>query len=428
MSGLAAGLISVALLALVLTGVCRAGKLLHWHAEVQRKVIHVLLGLYVASFPLLFDNPLHVAGVCAAAAALLALARFRPALKRTMGDGLHAVQRVSYGEFLFVAAIASVFYFSGGNTVLYVLPMLILTVADASAALVGVAYGRTKYGIDDGFKSWEGTIFFFLVSMIVSMACLLLMTDLPRGHVIALSLTLAILGALLEGISWRGMDNLFIPAGLHLFLAAALAMPIAEVQTVILVFLCVLLAMITLAPRVGHSPHIAYTLACIGLVFWIVGGWYTALPALTLLAILGALNRKDSMDDKYPALLEMSAIVILSAFVWRIGFHLFDATMVAPMALTFGVHTLMVIGRAERIKNIGAWLYGWSVASVIATCALVLKLGMDGALAPVVAVSGILLISALALWREHAVVARMGWIFRMLLAIAIGALVLPVVL
>ena len=60
---------------------------------------------------------------------------------------------------------------------------------------------------------------FFLVTWIVAMVLLLLMTDIGRVNVVLLSLAVAAFGALVEADSWRGFDNLFVPVGIHLFLA-----------------------------------------------------------------------------------------------------------------------------------------------------------------------------------------------------------------
>ena len=94
-----------------------------------------------------------------------------------------------------------------------------LTLSDAAAALIGTRYGRKLFAVEAGTKSLEGVAMFFLVTWIVAMVLLLLMTDIGRVNVVLLSLAVAAFGALVEADSWRGFDNLFVPVGIHLFLA-----------------------------------------------------------------------------------------------------------------------------------------------------------------------------------------------------------------
>ena len=53
------------------------------------------------------------------------------------------------------AAIATLYFFSGqaAEPVLYVLPLAVLTLSDAAAALAGSSYGRMRYTIEEGQKS-----------------------------------------------------------------------------------------------------------------------------------------------------------------------------------------------------------------------------------------------------------------------------------
>ena len=219
---------SVVLLTAVLAGVGRLGSRLKLQAEVARKLIHVSLGLYCLTFPWVFTRAWEVAAVCLLAGVVFVVARARPSL----GQGLHGVKRFSYGELLFAVSVALLFWLKDGHYVLalnglqtepqlilYVLPLLILTLCDAASALVGVNYGRMQFPVEEGVKSVEGVITFVLTAWLAALIALLLFTDLGRGDVIVLALITALFGALLEAASWRGLDNLFIPMGLYFILA-----------------------------------------------------------------------------------------------------------------------------------------------------------------------------------------------------------------
>ena len=61
-----------------------------------------------------------------------------------------------------------------------------------------------------------------LVTLIVAMACLLLLTDIGRAEVILVALAVSVFAMTIEADSWRGYDNLFLPMGVFLFLVRLL--------------------------------------------------------------------------------------------------------------------------------------------------------------------------------------------------------------
>ncbi len=256
---------SVLLLAVVLLTAGIAGRRLNLQAEVTRKLIHVSLGLYCLTFPWVFEQPWEVAAVCLLSAGLFVIARAQPAL----GQGLHGVKRFSYGELLFALSVALLFWMKDGHyvlalnglqrepqLVLYVLPLLLLTLCDAASALVGVNYGRMQFPVEEGVKSVEGVITFVLTAWLASMIVLLLVTDLGRGDVIILALIAALFGALFEAASWRGLDNLFIPIGLYFILANLLPRGADELMMVTLGFAAGSMLLIGLGVRLGLTRHV----------------------------------------------------------------------------------------------------------------------------------------------------------------------------
>ncbi|RYG31199.1 hypothetical protein EON81_23420, partial [bacterium] len=128
--------------------------------EVARKTIHVVMGLSCAAFPWIFDRALPVWILAAVATVPLAIIRTLPVLRNGLGSALHGIERPSYGEVLFAPAVAAVFTLAAGDLYLYLIPILILTIADAAGALVGTRWGKRRYGSGDGFKTVEGSIIF----------------------------------------------------------------------------------------------------------------------------------------------------------------------------------------------------------------------------------------------------------------------------
>ena len=77
--------------------------------ELSRKIIHVTLGLTVLSFPYVFES--HITVMILGLLSFLALFALRkvPFLRKKFGEGLFGVERKSYGEIYFIAAVVSIF-------------------------------------------------------------------------------------------------------------------------------------------------------------------------------------------------------------------------------------------------------------------------------------------------------------------------------
>jgi dolichol kinase len=214
------GLLIVAVIAgllLMMAAVRYIGTRVALPPELQRKVIHVATGTAALIFPLLFSNPLPVFVLIGVA--LVLMLALRTSRLGGLGSVLHDVNRESYGEIYLALAIAIIFFRSHGEPVLYVLPILVITLSDTASALVGTSYGRRRFAVEDGSKSMEGVVAFFVVTWLCAMIALLLMTDAPRLNIVLLSLLIAAFCALVEADSGRGLDNLFVPIGAHMLLA-----------------------------------------------------------------------------------------------------------------------------------------------------------------------------------------------------------------
>lgn len=191
-------------------------------AEISRKLIHVSLGLYCLTFPLLFPHAWQVALTCALAIAVFALARGR--LRGSLGAGLHAVSRRSFGEIYFAVSVALLFALrqqSDGalGDVLYLLPIAILTASDAAAALIGARFGRSRFAVAGGTKSWEGVAAFVVSAWLLSFLALTFFTALSAADAVLVSALVALVGAAIEALSGHGLDNLFVPLGVYAALA-----------------------------------------------------------------------------------------------------------------------------------------------------------------------------------------------------------------
>ncbi len=181
--------------------------------EVSRKAVHVAMGAACASFPWVFERPLPVWVLAAIATVPLALLRMIPFLKAGIGSTLHGVGRPSYGEVLFAPSVAAVFHLSHGRPLLHLIPVGILTIADAAGALAGTRWGKRRYGSGEGFKTIEGSIAFLIAAVVCVVVPLVMFGGFDPMRAVLLGLILGLLAMMAEGLADRGFDNLIIPLG-----------------------------------------------------------------------------------------------------------------------------------------------------------------------------------------------------------------------
>lgn len=201
------------------------GRHYQWSAELKRKSIHITLGLVCLSFPWLFEESWPVILLGGIAFLSLTLLRLLPEKANSLASGLHSVNRFSLGELFFPLVVVWTFFNSHDNLVLYLVPIAILTLADAGGALLGVKMGKSHFSTFGSKKTIEGSLTFFLIGCLCSLALLAAFTDLSFPSILLISCTLGGLATLVEGFSSHGSDNLLLPIASLLILEVFLTLP-----------------------------------------------------------------------------------------------------------------------------------------------------------------------------------------------------------
>ena len=170
------------------------------------------------------------------------------------------------------------------------IPILLLTLADAGAALVGIRYGTVSYSTEDGSKTIEGSLSFLLVAFFCAHVPILLATDVGRPETILIALLLALLTTMSEAIAWRGLDNLFLPLLAFYLLEKYFDMSLeglrirALVMTGLIAFVLVYRRFTTIA---GSGILGA---ALFGYVAWALGGWPWMIAPLAFFVAYGLIS------------------------------------------------------------------------------------------------------------------------------------------
>lgn len=325
--------------------------------ELQRKLVHMATGLYALGLPWLFPDRWPVYMIVALTLGVLLILRM-PGSR--LGETLHGVERHSYGDLLLAVSVALCLFLAGDDLYLYVLPIAVLTLADAAAALAGTTYGTRFFTIEEGRKSVEGSAVFFLLTLVIAMMCLMLMTPLPPANIIVISLMVAGFGTLVEATSWRGFDNLFLPLGLLIFLLVHAGSTLAELIWLALVFACSIFAFRTLAPRLGLSKHAGHVYVIS--VFMLVAGAsvQNALIPILVLAAHAWCRTTAPCAARYPDLDVVAALALVS-FGW-----LALGNAMGPNAVTF--YGLTAMGMVMGLSAIAVSADPWPRRALLLAC------------------------------------------------------------
>lgn len=241
-------------------------------AEVTRKLFHTGSGALTLTFPFLFRDVWPVLLLTGASAALVAAVKFLPPLRARLGGVANRVDRPTLGELYFPLSVALLFWVTRHeHPLLYVIPVLVLTLADATGALVGGRYGLTRY--TGSTKSLEGSVAFVVVAFFCVHVPLLLWSEVGRAQSLLIAATLALLVMLLEGSAWRGLDNLFVPIGGYFLLHAYLSLDSAALLARFLVTIGLVCAIVLSRERTTLEDDSLVAGAFICYVAWALMGW-----------------------------------------------------------------------------------------------------------------------------------------------------------
>jgi phytol kinase len=333
--GIAAALSGFLLLFAGLVLISRSGAL---HGEGTRKVFHAGSGVLTLAFPFLFRETWPVLLLTGASAALIAAVKFVPPLRARFGGVANRVDRTTLGELYFPVSVALLFWLTRGeHPLLFVIPILMLTFADATCALVGRRYGLTPY--HGASKSLEGSVAFVVVAFFCVHVPLLLWTDVGRIESLLTASTLALLVMILEGSAWRGLDNLFIPIGGYFLLRAYLVMD----ETALLGRLLITIGLVALVVFARHRTTLEDDSLAAGAflcyVAWAVMGWTWLVGPLAMLVGYRWLSPKTPDNSRrmhdVPAILSVWAPAVLwLAMAGGTG----DRTLLFPYTVGFAAH------------------------------------------------------------------------------------------
>lgn len=290
--------------------------------EATRKFVHLTGGIVSLCFAYVFKSHWTILALCVAFVTLMATTR-----KMGLLQSVHGVKRKSSGDILHPVAIyltfAATSYFEKPD--FYLISVMVLSVSDALAAIIGVSYGFKVYSVEEERKSLEGSVIFLLSTFLIVHLGLLLLTSVGRMECVLSALLIAVLVTCFEAISLGGADNIIIPFGTLFIIMKITTKPIPEIIgqlcSVGIIFMTTYLFG-NLSGRLGTSGIIGVGL--MGYAAWSLIGaeWY--IPVFVCTVLISLVDLFLEMPGNQDELLRVRPIFYMFAVsaCWIIGANL----------------------------------------------------------------------------------------------------------
>lgn len=203
--------------------------------EISRKYAHISSGIIALSFPYYIKSHWTVLFLV-----IIFMSTMLITMKKNFLTSIHDVGRKSYGSIYYPLAIYLIFFLAKNSPEFYFISILVLTISDAFAALIGKKYGKIKFEIEGNIKSLEGSICFFFITFLCVLMPMLFMTNIGQLESILISTIIAILLTGFEAISPTGSDNIIIPFGTYFLLMKMTSLPL----DIIIEDICILIIVV----------------------------------------------------------------------------------------------------------------------------------------------------------------------------------------
>lgn len=307
-------------------------------AEISRKIVHAASGLLTLTFPFVFDVLWPVLLLTVGSALILGVLKFVPAARRRFGGVTSGVRRTTLGELYFPLSVALLFWLNlGGPPLLFVVPILVLTVADTMGALVGVRYGQHQF--TGAAKTLEGSVAVVIAASFCIHIPLLLWTAVGRLETVLMALTLSLLVMLLEGSAWRGLDNLFIPIGGFFLLRAYLPLdaPALLARSLVTVGLVLAVVVARRSSTLVDDSLLAGAFLCY--VTWALAGWPWLVPPAMLFVSYAWFSPRTRENSRRIHGLAVIGAVWSGAMLWlALALVLDEDRLLYPFTIVFACH------------------------------------------------------------------------------------------
>ena len=280
-------------------------------SEWTRKTSHFGAGLIILTFPWLLSSAISVFVLTLSFGLILSSAKYFGLLQ-----SIHDVERKTSGAYYYPLSVFIIYWLSQGDPVMFCLPITILALSDAGAALVGKQYGSNRFRVMDGYRSFEGSLTFFGLSLTILLVGFAIAKLPGWPEMLLIAIMVSVLTTAIEAISIRGLDNLLIPCSAYLMLERSLRIGLAELSSW---FEGMLLSLLTILlthriSRLTTAGSISIFVA--GSMAYALGSWQWFIPLLSLYIAYTSTNPKErsmrtDMAVVFPTILGALCFILL---------------------------------------------------------------------------------------------------------------------
>ena len=203
-------LVALALSYLYVFAVLGCGELLgrfvfHGSTAFTRKFVHVGVGMWAIGTVLLFSS-WQVAVIPPLSFIVLNYISYR----RDVFKAMESKDKRNLGTVYFPISFALVIALFWAKPEVVVAGLMPMTWGDAMAAVIGQRWGRRRFSVMGGDKSWEGSAAMFVASF-VSVWLVLLASGMAAAPAAGITLVVAAVATVVELATPLGLDNLTVP-------------------------------------------------------------------------------------------------------------------------------------------------------------------------------------------------------------------------
>lgn len=268
-------------------------RIMRWSPEATRKLVHMFVGILVATTPFLLDSmwPMVIIGVTFAILDFIAI-RFG------FFQGMHGTSRITYGTVFYpISFVLLTLTLWQNHKLILVIAMLIMAISDAMAAIVGENVKRPiEFRLGAEKKSVQGSIAMFLTTLLIvlgafAVAAELQLLALSSFKMLWIALVVAIVATMSETISAQGSDNLTVPLGAAFTLYYMLTESTHEAMVFTLgMILAALIGFVSYRLRFLNKGG-SVALFLLGTLVFGVGRWTFSAPILAFFVLSSVLSK-----------------------------------------------------------------------------------------------------------------------------------------
>jgi phytol kinase len=184
-------------------------KLLDKWPELSRKFLHIMVGNVAFLLPI-FQTSWVMAFIAAGPFILFTflMSPYTP-IKSIKGRTSAAGHSMGLVYYAITWTILAYLFFD--NMVIIAIGILAMSYGDGFASIIGIRFGKKKYKVLGDQKTYIGSLAMFVFTFITTVVALVYYGIALSSYVILVLLGIALVVAVVEGITPKGLDNLSVP-------------------------------------------------------------------------------------------------------------------------------------------------------------------------------------------------------------------------